>query len=91
MLFILSQDRLNMDLERSSLELMLQLLETESGLGNSALSTATNGHSREFDKNKEKVRELCDQLQKKGYAKHIDVDNITVRFQYFVVKKCFCY
>ena len=31
-LFVLSQDRLNMDLDRDSLELMLNLLDTDSKL-----------------------------------------------------------
>ena len=32
-MFVLTQDRLNMDLDRDSLELMLNLLEIDTGIG----------------------------------------------------------
>ena len=32
-MFVLTQDRLNMDLDRDSLELMLNLLEIDAGIG----------------------------------------------------------
>ncbi|GAB6018847.1 hypothetical protein CHUAL_000507 [Chamberlinius hualienensis] len=77
-LFVLSQDRLNMDLERSSLDLMLQLLDTDTNMMDvTSFGDTSNRRDRELDKNKEKVVDLCDELQKKGYAKHIDLDNIT--------------
>ena len=54
--FVLSQDRLNMDMDRDSLELMLNLLDTDSrikDLDSSGMS------QKELQKNKQKVQELC--------------------------------
>lgn len=60
-MFALSQDTLKMDLDRGSLELMLNLLECESKSG---------------DK-QQKVRELCEEIQNQGKAIHLNLDNIT--------------
>ena len=56
-LFVLSQDRLNMDMDRDSLELMLNLLDTDSRIKD-ALDNAWMS-AKELQKNKEKVQELC--------------------------------
>lgn len=81
-MFILSQDRLNMDLERSSLELMLQLLESDfehcSELAcDNVLSAIDDKSKRELDWSKNKVHELCEEVQKKGHARHLNLENIT--------------
>lgn len=52
-LFVLSQDRLNMDLDRDSLELMLNLLDTDSRIKDALDGSGLN--KRELEKNKQKV------------------------------------
>ncbi|XP_057335368.1 protein wings apart-like [Microplitis mediator] len=75
-MFVLSQDRLAMDLDRDCLELMLSLLESDAS-HKDALDDC--GLSRtELQKNKEKVRQLCADIQSQGHAKHLNLDNITV-------------
>ncbi|XP_044258418.1 protein wings apart-like isoform X1 [Tribolium madens] len=75
-MFVLSQDRLNMDLDRDCLELMLNLLESDvsyqQALDVCGLSSA------QLEKNKQKVRELCAEIQSQGHAMHLNLDNITV-------------
>lgn len=65
-----------MDLDRDCLELMLNLLESDvsyqQALDISGLSSA------QLDKNKQKVRELCAEIQSQGHAMHLNLDNITV-------------
>ncbi|XP_071439243.1 protein wings apart-like [Hetaerina americana] len=86
-MFVLSQDRLNMDLDRDSLELMLNLLEVDGGgMGKEGGESGTGPldhlagaiSSAQLDKNKHKVRELCAEIQGQGHANHLDLDNITV-------------
>ena len=56
-LFVLSQDRLNMDMDRDSLELMLNLLDTDSRIKDALDGSGMS--ARELQKNKQKVQELC--------------------------------
>nr|ABM68580.1 AAEL002532-PA [Aedes aegypti] len=71
-MFVLSQDTLNMDLDRDSLELMLNLLDTDHRSG------SDGGLSKgQLEKNQQKVRELCEEIKNSGKAKHMDLDNIT--------------
>ncbi|CAG9766779.1 unnamed protein product [Ceutorhynchus assimilis] len=74
-MFVLSQDRLNMDLDRDCLELMLNLLESDVSY-QQALDVCglTSG---QLEKNKQKVRELCEEIQSKGHAMHLNLENIT--------------
>uniref|UniRef100_T1IWX2 WAPL domain-containing protein n=1 Tax=Strigamia maritima TaxID=126957 RepID=T1IWX2_STRMM len=81
LMFVLSQDRLNMDLDKGSLELMLQLLESDStGAVQIATKVCSEKDMRELDRNRIKVRELCEEVQRKGkgHAKHLNLDHITV-------------
>lgn len=75
-MFVLSQDRLNMDLDRDCLELMLNLLESDvsyqQALDVCGLSSA------QLEKNKQKVRELCAEIQSQGHAMHLNLESITV-------------
>ncbi|XP_064092507.1 wings apart-like protein homolog isoform X2 [Macrobrachium nipponense] len=71
-MFTLSQDRLNMDLDRDSLELMLNLLESDA----ESSSTLSPADKTMVEQNKKKIRELCRDMQKKGHAKHLNLDNI---------------
>ncbi|XP_053365682.1 wings apart-like protein homolog [Clarias gariepinus] len=62
LLYILSRDRLNMDLDRACLELMIRLLELE--------QDEEEDHQ---SKVKEKIQKLCETV----HNKHLDLDNIT--------------
>ncbi|KAK9737362.1 Wings apart-like protein regulation of heterochromatin [Popillia japonica] len=75
-MFVLSQDRLNMDLDRDCLELMLNLLESDVSY-QQALDVCGLS-SVQLQKNKQKVRELCAEIQSQGHAIHLNLDNITV-------------
>uniref|UniRef100_A0A2C9LEU3 WAPL domain-containing protein n=1 Tax=Biomphalaria glabrata TaxID=6526 RepID=A0A2C9LEU3_BIOGL len=67
MMFMLSRDRLNMDLDRDSLNLMLKLNEVDSAdKGN--MST-----SGDLEKTKVRVQELLAQLQQETHAREIDL------------------
>lgn len=81
-MFVLSQDRLAMDLDRDCLELMLSLLESDAS-HKDALDDCGLSHT-ELLKNKEKVRQLCADIQAQGHAKHLNLDNITVREQFLL-------
>lgn len=76
LMYILSRDRLNMDLDRSCLDLMIRLLELDQdqGGGNGADSTVQFS-AKEIAKIKEKIRKLCDTV----HNKHLDLQNITVQ------------
>ncbi|XP_053292233.1 wings apart-like protein homolog isoform X1 [Pleuronectes platessa] len=69
LMYILSRDRLNMDLDRACLELMIKLLEMDHDF---------SGHQdqlteKEVAKVKEKIRKLCETV----HNKHLDLENIT--------------
>ncbi|KAF1373480.1 hypothetical protein PFLUV_G00239300 [Perca fluviatilis] len=78
LMYILSRDRLNMDLDRSCLDLMIRLLELDQDQGSLAVTgTETDStaqfSAREIAKMKEKIRKLCDTV----HNKHLDLQNIT--------------
>lgn len=75
-MFVLSQDRLNMDLDRDCLELMLNLLESDVSY-QQALDVCGLS-SNQLEKNKQKVRELCAEIQSQGHAMHLNLESITV-------------
>ncbi|KAG5855371.1 hypothetical protein ANANG_G00048380 [Anguilla anguilla] len=68
LMYILSRDRLNMDLDRASLDLMIRLLELEQDDTADDQLTA-----KEMVKVKEKIRKLCETV----HNKHLDLENIT--------------
>ncbi|KAH8308613.1 hypothetical protein KR044_008720 [Drosophila immigrans] len=73
-MYILSQEGLNMDLDRDSLELMINLLEAEGvGVGVAAPTDRAN-----YERNKVKVRELCEEIKAQGKGTHLNVESITV-------------
>lgn len=83
LLFILSQDRLTMDLDAGSLSLMLQLLETDpEEIDPEMLSQSSSEDGDvligrvQVSKNREKVRQLCEQMKQKGHARHLNLDKI---------------
>ncbi|XP_049320050.1 wings apart-like protein homolog [Astyanax mexicanus] len=67
LMYILSRDRLNMDLDRACLELMIRLLELEQD--NTVEDQLT---AKEISKVKEKIRKLCEMV----HNKHLDLENI---------------
>ncbi|XP_017475552.1 PREDICTED: protein wings apart-like [Rhagoletis zephyria] len=69
-MFILSQEGLNMDLDRDSLELMMNLLESE--------IVAAPSDRANYERNRQKVRELCEEIKSQGKASHLNVDTLTV-------------
>ena len=74
-LFVLSQDRLNMDLDRESLELMLNLLDTDSRIKDALDGAGLS--KRELEKNKSKVQELVAAMKAKGRAVNLSLDHIS--------------
>ena len=78
-MYILSRDRLNMDLDRACLELMIKLLEMDQLI---PLQPAPQDPQdqpdqlspKEVAKVKEKIRKLCETV----HNKHLDLENITV-------------
>lgn len=73
-MYALSQDTLKMDLDRGSLELMLNLLECEGSQKQCPKDVLMNKQHME---RKQKVRELCEEIQSQGKAIHLNLDNIT--------------
>ncbi|XP_059142717.1 wings apart-like protein homolog [Physella acuta] len=66
-MFMLSRDRLNMDLDKDSLNLMLKLNEVD------ALDKATASTLSHLEKTKQRVQELLAQLQQETHAREIDL------------------
>ncbi|XP_076615746.1 wings apart-like protein homolog [Chaetodon auriga] len=78
LMYILSRDRLNMDLDRSCLDLMIRLLELDQDQdedqgGGAGTDLTVQFSAREIAKMKEKIRKLCDTV----HNKHLDLQNIT--------------
>uniref|UniRef100_A0A182VVC7 WAPL domain-containing protein n=1 Tax=Anopheles minimus TaxID=112268 RepID=A0A182VVC7_9DIPT len=72
-MYVFSQDKLNMDLDRDSLELMLNLLDTDHKLD----GTAHQQQQGQLQKNRQRVKELCEEIKGAGKGKHIDTDRVT--------------
>lgn len=75
-MFVLSQDRLNMDLDRDSLELMLNLLESDASHTKALEDCGLT--DLQLTKTRDRVRQICADIQGQGHAKHLNLDNITV-------------
>ncbi|XP_028982827.1 wings apart-like protein homolog [Betta splendens] len=69
LMYILSRDRLNMDLDRACLELMIKLLEMDQDYP----AHQDQLTAKEVAKVKEKIRKLCETV----HNKHLDLENIT--------------
>ncbi|XP_074532037.1 wings apart-like protein homolog [Halichoeres trimaculatus] len=69
LMYILSRDRLNMDLDRACLELMIKLLELDQDF----CAHQDQLTAKEVEKVKEKIRKLCETV----HNKHLDLENIT--------------
>lgn len=75
-MFVLNQDNLNMDLDRDSLSLMLNLLESDASHQNALEDCGLT--NEQLNRNREKVREICTEIKAQGKAIHLNLDNITV-------------
>ena len=77
-MFMLSRDRLNMDLDQETLNLMLRLLgvDQQEDLGNTLTPTA----ARALKRNRDKVEEVYDQFQKEAGSKldNVEIESLTV-------------
>jgi len=82
-LFVLSQDRLNMDLDTESLQLILALAKTEE-------KTHLVDENPELGKHRQRVIDLVTEMKTRGHAKLIKIEKITVsslkRFNAFTIQ-----
>uniref|UniRef100_A0A2M3Z232 Putative wings apart-like protein regulation of heterochromatin n=1 Tax=Anopheles braziliensis TaxID=58242 RepID=A0A2M3Z232_9DIPT len=67
-MYVFSQDKLNMDLDRDSLELMLNLLGTTSA-GEQLSGTVGKASSDPQQKIRQRVKELCEEIKGSGKGK----------------------
>ena len=74
-LFVLSQDRLNMDMDRESLELLLNLLDTDCNIKDAMDDSGMD--KRELAKNKQKVIDICTEMKSKGHAGTLNLEMIS--------------
>lgn len=70
-MFILSQDALNMDLDRDSLELMMNLLEVDE------TDPVYLPEITSYNRNKKTVTELCEEIKNQGKATHLNMESIS--------------
>lgn len=74
-MFVLIQDNLNMDLDKESLELMLNLLDsnkTDINYNNTGLT------DEQLQRNEQKVLEICRDIKSQGKAPHLNLENISI-------------
>ena len=76
MMFMLSRDRLNMDLDQDSLNLMLRLNEVDAA---DSQRCSTPASIKDLEKTKHRVQELLAQLQQETNAREIDLGFVSVR------------
>lgn len=75
-MFVLIQDNLNMDLDKHSLELMLNLLDSDiSQQNNFKESGLTDEQSQRIE---QKVNEICREIKNQGKAEHLNLDTISI-------------
>lgn len=74
-MFVLIQDNLNMDLDKHSLELMLNLLDTDLSQKNVAEDSGLT--DEQLQRNEQKVIEICREIKNKGKAVHLNLDNVS--------------
>ncbi|KAH7983421.1 hypothetical protein HPB52_011933 [Rhipicephalus sanguineus] len=65
-----------MDLDASTLSLMLQLFESDPQQGEGGLTTTPSSSSELIERHREKVQQLCEQMQQKGHAKHLNLNRV---------------
>lgn len=75
-MFVLIQDNLNMDLDKHSLELMLNLLDSDISRQNNYKETGLT--DEQSQRNEQKVIEICRDIKSQGKAEHLNLDNISI-------------
>lgn len=75
-MFVLIQDNLNMDLDKHSLELMLNLLDSDISRKNNYKETGLT--DEQSQRNEQKVIEICSDIKKLGKAEHLNLDKISI-------------
>lgn len=75
-MFVLIQDNLNMDLDKHSLELMLNLLDSDISRKNNYKETGLT--DEQSQRNEQKVIEICREIKSQGKAEHLNLDNISI-------------
>ena len=74
---MLSRDRLNMDLDRDSLDLLIRLLSVESEIASDEWSETQR---QDYDRTKEKMRSVLEEVPNTcSMAKDLDLDGLSVR------------
>lgn len=75
-MFVLIQDNLNMDLDKHSLELMLNLLDSDISQKNNYKDSGLT--DEQSQRNEQKVIEICREIKSQGKAVHLNLDNISI-------------
>lgn len=75
-MFVLIQDNLNMDLDKHSLELMLNLLDSDISRKNNYRETGLSDDQTQ--RNELKVIEICREIKNQGKAEHLNLENISI-------------
>ncbi|XP_064608984.1 wings apart-like protein homolog [Liolophura sinensis] len=78
MMFMLSRDRLNMDLDRPSLDLLLKLLGVEQQEDEGTTpSKLSSGAAKDLKRTKDRIQELIHNMQKEGGIKRFDLETVS--------------
>lgn len=75
-MFVLIQDNLNMDLDKHSLELMLNLLDSDISQKNNYKDSGLT--DEQSQRNEQKVFEICREIKSQGKAVHLNLENISI-------------
>lgn len=75
-MFVLIQDNLNMDLDKDSLELMLNLLDSD--MSNNQYSKDSGLTDEQLQRIESKVHEICREIKSQGKASYLKLDNISI-------------
>lgn len=75
-MFVLIQDNLNMDLDKHSLELMLNLLDSDISQKNNYKDSGLT--DEQSHRNEQKVIEICREIKSQGKAVHLNLENISI-------------
>ena len=85
-MFLVSRDRFSMDLERSTLELMLNLLSLDTH-DDTKSTTSSQGsldsEDREYSRVQQKIRQVCDRLKSEGTNNKFELEDISVSWGSF--------
>ena len=75
-MYMLSRDRLNMDLDRDSLGLLIRLLSVESEITSDQWSETQR---QDYDRTKERIRSVLEEVPNTcSMAKDLDLDGLSV-------------